>query len=92
MPDKFIIIIVSSGASFGKQVIICVFFVFLFVCIIASAYFKDINNCLCNELHKCDWVCENQPCEPNLHQVRFLLISSAMNVVSHSHQFQKKAH
>ena len=92
MADKFIIIIVRSGASVYKQVILCVFFVFLFVCIITSAYFKDINNCLYNQLHKCDWAYENQPCEPKLHQVIFLLISSAMNVVSHSRQFLKKVH
>ena len=92
MADKFIIIIVSSSASVGKQVILCVLFVFLFVCIITSACFKDINNCICNQLHKYDWACENQPCEPKLHQVIFLLISSAENAVSHSRQFQKKAH
>ena len=48
--DKFLIIIVSSGPSVGKQAILSVFFVFL-VCIITSAYFKGISNCLCNQLH-----------------------------------------
>ena len=40
----------------------------------------------------CDWACKNQPCECKLHQVIFLPISSALNVLSHFRKFQMKAH
>ena len=40
----------------------------------------------------CDLACKNQPCEHKLHRAIFLLISSALNVVSYFHNFQKKAH
>ena len=40
----------------------------------------------------CDWAYKNQPCERKLHEVIFLAICLALNVVSHLRKFQKKAH
>ena len=36
---------------------------------------------------ECDWACENQSCERKLHRIIFLLISSALNKVSHLRKF-----
>ena len=40
----------------------------------------------------CNRACKNQPSECKLHQVIFLAISLAPNVVSNFRQFPKKAH
>ena len=41
---------------------------------------------------KCDWACENQPCERKLHWVIFSLISSALIEVFCFREVQREAH
>ena len=80
---------------FAKEVILQLEFVSVFIIAVIllssiNIWTKPLNPQF--TIHICDQACKDQPRECKLHQVIFLLISLALNVVSYFHKFQKKAH